>query len=207
MAPRLKTTPRKQPRQERARATVDTVLAATAQVLVKHGYEATNTNRIAEAAGVSVGSIYQYFPNKESLVVALIERHCESMWAIIQRDAAAVFDAPPARAVPRVIGAMFDAHLVDPRLHRVLHEQVPRVGALGKVRAVTERAIDMTRAYLAAHRREILPDDIDLAATIVVHVVESITHATIERPTPFDRDHVVAETTAVVLRYLTGASQ
>src|SRR6266540_4026301 len=94
MAPKLRTSPRKQPRQKRSLETVDAILAATAQVLVRHGYEGANTNRIAEAAGVSVGSLYQYFPSKEALVTALIERHMESMWQIIVENAARVAAAP-----------------------------------------------------------------------------------------------------------------
>ena len=78
----------------RAQATVDAILAAAAQILVKHGYEGTNTNRIAEAAGVSVGSLYQYFPNKESIVVALMERHADEVWSIFVRQSSEVWNAP-----------------------------------------------------------------------------------------------------------------
>jgi AcrR family transcriptional regulator len=61
---------------------VDSILDAAARVLRKHGYEEATTNRVAEVAGVSVGSLYQYFPNKEALVHALIERHDAAMWAV-----------------------------------------------------------------------------------------------------------------------------
>src|SRR5436190_13129589 len=117
MAHKLRTSPRKQPLQKRSHETVDAILAATAQVLVKHGYEGANTNRIAESAGVSVGSLYQYFPNKESLVAALIDRHCDEMWHVFVRQTAEVWNAPVADAVTRVIAAIFEAHLVNPRLH------------------------------------------------------------------------------------------
>lgn len=60
--------PRRKPRQSRSRATVDAILQATAQVLVRDGYQKATTNRIAERAGVSVGTLYQYFPNKDALV-------------------------------------------------------------------------------------------------------------------------------------------
>ena len=67
--------PRKMPRQRRAQATVEDVLAAAAQVFEALGYAAGTTNRIAERAGVSIGTLYQYFPSKEALAVALLERH------------------------------------------------------------------------------------------------------------------------------------
>ncbi len=65
----------KMPLQERSRATVDALVEATARILVREGFEKASTNRIAEVAGVSVGSLYQYFPSKEALVAAVIDRH------------------------------------------------------------------------------------------------------------------------------------
>ena len=66
--------PRKRPVQARSRQTVESILAAAARILAERGYLATTTNDVAEAAGVSIGSLYQYFPNKDSLLVALEER-------------------------------------------------------------------------------------------------------------------------------------
>src|SRR5471032_3134277 len=84
MAPRLSTVPRKSPKQARSKATIDALLTATARILIKEGFDHASTNRIAEAAGVSVGSLYQYFPSKETLVAALIERHTGEMSAVIE---------------------------------------------------------------------------------------------------------------------------
>ena len=75
MARKLRTNPRKSASQERSRATVDALLEATARVLLKEGYDRASINRIAEVAGVSIGSLYQYFPSKEALVAAVIDRH------------------------------------------------------------------------------------------------------------------------------------
>jgi len=65
------------PQQQRSKALVDTLLEATARILERSGLEETSTNEIARVAGVSVGSLYQYFPSKEALVAALIERKVE----------------------------------------------------------------------------------------------------------------------------------
>ena len=67
--------PRKKPRQSRSQATVDVILDAAARIFVETGFAAATTNAIAERAGVSVGSLYQYFPNKLALLAALKERH------------------------------------------------------------------------------------------------------------------------------------
>ena len=75
MARKPQTNPRKSASQKRSRLTVDALLEATTRVLVKEGYDKATTNRIAAVAGVSIGSLYQYFPGKEALVAAVIERH------------------------------------------------------------------------------------------------------------------------------------
>ena len=79
MQRQVRTTPRKRPSQERSRATVDTILDATARVLIHAGFDGLTTNAVATKAGVSIGSLYQYFPNKEAMVSALIERHMNEM--------------------------------------------------------------------------------------------------------------------------------
>src|SRR5581483_874384 len=99
MAKRTRTAPRKKPKQERSQATVDAILVATARVLCETGYDRASTNRIALAAGVSVGSLYQYFPSKEALVAALVERHVDQMNDLLASKIVAVIDAPPAVAV------------------------------------------------------------------------------------------------------------
>jgi AcrR family transcriptional regulator len=73
MARKPATNPRKSASQERSRLTVEALLEATARVLMKDGYDRASTNKIAAVAGVSIGSLYQYFPSKEALVAAVID--------------------------------------------------------------------------------------------------------------------------------------
>jgi AcrR family transcriptional regulator len=84
MASRPRTNPRKLASQERSRLTVDALLEATARILMKDGYDRASTNRIADAAGVSIGSLYQYFPSKEPLVAAVIDRHSQGMMQVVR---------------------------------------------------------------------------------------------------------------------------
>ncbi|MBE9008662.1 helix-turn-helix transcriptional regulator [Pseudanabaenaceae cyanobacterium LEGE 13415] len=70
MTAKHRTIHRKLPQQGRSKLTVDAILTATAHILIEDGYDKASTNRIAERAGISIGSLYQYFPNKESLMVA-----------------------------------------------------------------------------------------------------------------------------------------
>src|SRR6266481_6253125 len=120
MARKLQTSPRKSASQERSRSTVDALLEATARVLVKEGYDHASTNKIADAAGVSIGSLYQYFPSKEALVAAVIERHSSGMLEIVRASAVRVALLPLEEAARELVGVMIEAHRVDPKLHRVL---------------------------------------------------------------------------------------
>jgi AcrR family transcriptional regulator len=185
---------------------VEALLDATAQVLVKSGYEGTNTNRIAEAAGVSVGSLYQYFPSKEALVAELVERHSEQMWALILENTTSVMREPLPIAARHVIRALFAAHAVEPRLHKVLHEQMPRVGKLRKFNEITARSTELAQLYLTQHSADILPRDTRLAAFTIVTSIESLAHAGLEHLEYLHSGALEQETVDVVLRYLTGKS-
>lgn len=80
--------------QQRSRATVDALVEATARILVREGFDKASTNRIAEVAGVSIGSLYQYFPGKEALVVAVIERHQQEIMQTVRGELVEVSALP-----------------------------------------------------------------------------------------------------------------
>jgi AcrR family transcriptional regulator len=192
------------PKQQRSKETVDVILAATARVLVKDGFDRASTNRIAEQAGVSIGSLYQYFPSKEALVAALVERHIETMSERLEAEMMALADAPLAVSVRRMVTLMLDAHAIEPELHRVLNEQVPRVGRLHRVHEVEARMQRLARAYFERRRGELRHGlDVDTAAFVVVQTIEALTHGGIihgERAP--SRDALVEEVTTLVMRYL-----
>src|SRR3954463_14957587 len=125
MARKPPTKPRKHASQERSRATVAALVEATARILVDEGFDKASTNRIAEVAGVSVGSLYQYFPGKEALVVAVAERHDRDIMKVVSGVLAEVVPLPVEDAIRRLVTVAIEAHRVDPALHRVLAEQIP----------------------------------------------------------------------------------
>src|SRR5262249_27895123 len=120
MSPRLRTNLRKSASQPRSRATVDALLEAAAPILIKPSYDRASTNRIAHVAGVSIGSLYQYFPSKEALVAALIDRHKQQMMQLLRDALIKVAMLPVEAAARELVKVMMDAHQVDPKLHRVL---------------------------------------------------------------------------------------
>src|SRR5689334_22363891 len=107
-AKKTKTIPRKRPVQERSQAMVKAILDGTARVLVNTGYDRASTNRVALAAGVSVGSLYQYFPSKEALVAALVERHTEEMMTVTRQKLAELASAPIEVAVREMVRATIE---------------------------------------------------------------------------------------------------
>lgn len=176
MARRPQTSPRKQATQERSRATVDALVEATARILVREGFDKASTNRIAEVAGVSIGSLYQYFPGKEALVAAVIERHNAQIAVTVRRELADLASCPLAQGVRRLIAMAVKAHALDPKLHRVLAEQIPRVGRLEDVEAFNSRNYTLFRDYLESRRDEIGAANLELASFICVTTIEALTH-------------------------------
>ena len=206
MPKRPQTRPRKIASQERSRVTVDALLEATARILVKEGYDRASTNKIAATAGVSIGSLYQYFPSKEALVAAVAERHAEQGMALARETFARVADSPVETAIRELVTLSVQAHSIDPELHRVLAEQVPRTGRLENVEALTREAHRRVRSYLEAHRDELDIEDLDIAAFICVTTVESLTHdAVLDHPellTGRKAQQLVDDVTRLVVRYL-----
>lgn len=206
MATKPATSPRKRASQERSRATVDALIEATARILVRDGFDRASTNRIAQAAGVSVGSLYQYYPSKEALVAAVIERHNQEIMSGVYAALAEVETLSLEQAAHKLIAAAVEAHRVNPRLHRVLAEQTPRTGALENVDTFNGEAYGLFRAYLERHRDEVRAVDLDLAAFVCVTSIEALTHtAVIHRSDILTDDAVgtlVDEATRMVVRYL-----
>jgi AcrR family transcriptional regulator len=206
MARKPRTNPRKSASQERSRLTVDTILEATARILIKEGYDRASTNKIAAVAGVSIGSVYQYFPSKEALVAAVSERHSHDVLQLIRTALVKVAARPIEVAAREFVSVAIDAHRVNPKLHRVLAEEVPRIGRLENVEAINQEVYALIRGYLDAHRDEIDVADLDLAAFICVTAVDALTHAAVlRRPdmlTHEKAEKFVNEVTHLVVRYL-----
>jgi AcrR family transcriptional regulator len=158
---------------------VKALVDATARILVREGFDKASTNRVAEVAGVSVGSLYQYFPSKESLVAAVIDRHSQDIMNTVRGELAGIASEPLEHGVGKLIAVAVEAHRVDPRLHRVLSEQIPRVGKLEKVETFSRENFALFRAYLESRRNEIRALDLDLASFVCVTSIEALTHSAV----------------------------
>jgi AcrR family transcriptional regulator len=170
--------PRKPPVQKRSKATVDEILAAAAQVFEARGYAAGTTNRIAERAGVSIGTLYQYFPSKDAIAVALLERHIADTdhrlheWA--GHMAAERHDL--RAALHDYVTGMLEMHSGRPRLQHILIEETPLPERVHQALLEAERRAAKAVAGLLRAYPEIRRTHLEQAGFLVVQTVESLTH-------------------------------
>lgn len=193
--------PRKQPRQVRAELTRERILAAAAHVLAEFGYAAGTTNRIAERARVSIGSLYQYFPNKDAILAELLTRHLAP-----QHDVPGPEDRtrPLADVVRDMVRAAVDHHREDPRLLRLMIEDGPRSRALiEQISELSTARVGALHGFLANHP-EVVVDDVETAAAIIDAGIELIVHQLVAAPTPVAAERLEHELVAMLMRYLSG---
>ena len=182
---------------------VEVLVEATTRVLLKDGYEACTTNRVAEVAGVSIGSVYQYFPHKESLVLAVMERHQEQMQAAMVLRLSELANADLATAVHEMLGAMLEAQRLQPRLHRVLLEQVPRIGALRRLHELNSQYVPLVESWLEAHRDQLGITSPSVAAWVLIGAVEGVlSRVLMEKPGWLELGLLQEHLTRLVLSYL-----
>jgi AcrR family transcriptional regulator len=198
------TSPRKQPQQARAQASVHAILDAAIRVLDREGLDAATTTRIAEVAGVSVGTLYQYFAHRDAILTALqdreFERALELMQSVLSDGNLAKTPRETVTAVVRGLAALYNA---CPGLHRVLVVEGLRVAPPDRVRAFDMRAHAIVRHFLTASPAPIRRKNVDAAAFVVFQSVRAAMLAhLLWRPPGLDESTLVDEVADMVLRYL-----
>ncbi|GAA2358525.1 TetR/AcrR family transcriptional regulator [Saccharopolyspora halophila] len=196
--------PRKQPRQVRAELTRQRILTAAAHVFTEHGYAAGTTNRIAERAGVSIGSLYQYYPNKDALLAELLVRHLDIGIAATEEHRWKDRSEPAEELIRGFVRTTIESHLHDdPRLLRIMLEQAPLLPELLEKVNHHERVLLETTKDLLDQHPDIRVTDTDTASRLVVNTVELVVHRLIAEPDPVDATRLENELVAMLTRYLT----
>ncbi|MFI1379525.1 TetR/AcrR family transcriptional regulator [Embleya sp. NPDC020886] len=197
--------PRKQPRQVRAELTRQRILAAATHVFAEYGYAAGTTNRIAEQARISIGSLYQYYPNKDAILLELVNRHLDlGAAAMRQRQDEELPDS--IEEIIRVfVRVAIGNHLGDTQLLRIMAEQVPQSPRLSERMDRLERERSTYLRELLDQHPEVRVDDTETAARLVVSTVERVVHHLIAAPDPIDIPRFENELVAMLTRYLTAA--
>lgn len=195
--------PRRKPRQVRAELTRDRILTAAAHVFSEHGYAAGTTNRIAERARVSIGSLYQYFPNKDAILAELMVRHIDrGSWT--QADRLDFSPGSLESVVRALVRDAIDNHRDDPQLLRIMIEEGPFSAELrDTIARHGEQRVAQVRDVFARHP-DVNVRDLDTAVELVVFTVELNTHrlAAFRRPAETFEDELVD----MMTRYLRGPS-
>lgn len=197
--------PRKKPSQSRSHFTVNQILEAAAQVFADRGYAGGTTNHIASRAGVSVGSIYQYFPNKEAILVALVEQHMMSA----SRTLEAIIDLALEERweldlmIERFVRSTVALHTAAPRLHHVLTYEAPRPPSVVSLLHELENTMAKGIERLLTERLSIRVRHARHAAYLLVHVVDALAHEfVLHPPEDMDEDAFVAEVVSLLGAYL-----
>jgi AcrR family transcriptional regulator len=184
------------PTQERSRATVEALVQATADILVRDGSAKLTTNRIAERAGVNVASLYQFFPGKEALVAEVSRRHVkEQRQAAREVLATRTFDSLED-LIRTLVGMGFAAHAVNPKLHHALTEELP----VRRARMAAPEDALMLEAF--SRYRADVPDP-ELALWLIDTVSHAVIHrAVVERPEALSQGLLQEELVTLLLRYV-----
>ena len=194
--------PRKQPVQARSEATVSALFDASIQVLLAVGYRRFTTTRVAERAGVSVGSLYQYFPNRQALITSVIERYLEGLRATIEQHCRDLRGSRLDQLVGGLVDAVIAAKWEHIEVSRALHEPFADIGGTQLVNASAVKTAgsiaEVLRSCADASFR-----DVDRLALLIVISCSSLLQAAITDQTgAIGREALRAHMRAMVLGYL-----
>lgn len=204
MSKKLAPTSRKAPRQARAQATVTAILEATIRILEREGIDAATTTRVAEVAGVSVGTLYQYFAHRDAILDALQDREFERalalMGEVLSNDNLLKKPRETVTAVVHGLGALYAS---SPALHRVLVIEGLRVVEPARVEAFDLRVVAIIRHFLVATGASVRRVNVEAAAFVIFQAVRAVMLACLlERPPGLDEKVLQDELVDLVLRYL-----
>jgi AcrR family transcriptional regulator len=175
--------PRKMPVQARSSVTVDAILQATLQVLIGLGKERLTTTQVAHRAGVSVGTLYQYFPNKSALLKACLKRHMEGISEAIlgvcrEREGAGLLAMGNA-----LVSAYLDAKMRDVKRSVALYAVSEGLEGMAMMKVESKR-LQMAVAELVATAQEGITKDPEVVASVVLGAIAGVTRRVLEAKSP-----------------------
>ncbi|MFF3831628.1 TetR/AcrR family transcriptional regulator [Streptomyces sp. NPDC048511] len=196
--------PRRKPRQVRAELTRERILASAAHVFAEYGYAAGTTNRIAEHARISIGSLYQYFPNKDAVLAELVVRHIDrGTWT--QADRIDLSAGTLETMVRALVRDAIDNHRDDPQLLRIMIEEASfSQELLDTIDRHGRDRVEQVRDLLARHA-DVRVRDLPTAAELIVFTVEANTHKLMAAPQTVPVESFENELVDMLTRYLRGS--
>jgi AcrR family transcriptional regulator len=191
--------PRKSPVQTRSTASVDAILKATVQVLLRVGKEKLTTTRVAARAGVSVGTLYQYFPNKSALLRAALRLHVEEILAEVDKVCVAQRGQPVEQMAEALAVAFLGVKMRDPKKSRALYAVSSDVEG-AKIAAGAVTRVNQTIVGLLQSAPEVLTTDLQLMATVLQSTIAGVKRQLLESDMPEAQFEVMQRELVLVVR-------
>lgn len=194
---------RRQPRQARAQLTVQRILAAARALVADQGVEALTTNRIAEAAHVNIATLYQYFPNKEAVLDALLENYAAEMAAGLDALLASLDDSAGIEDSTRAwtLGSMQYFRQTQGVLPALMRAGGGMPLALPSLRLMEHRLMEAMRRFLVRRRAQLDVPDLDAAVWVAFHAAASVISRHLLEPGWLRDEEVVEELVRLTMRY------
>jgi AcrR family transcriptional regulator len=175
--------PRKAPVQTRSTASVEAILKATIQVLLKVGKEDLTTTRVAARAGVSVGTLYQYFPNKGALLRAALQRHMDEIGSALQSVCHEQKGSSLQQMATALVTAFFNAKMKDPKTSIALYSVSSDIDGARISREMSQKANRAIVSMLASAKEELLTDP-ELVASMLQATLAGVSRRLLESAAP-----------------------
>lgn len=196
--------PRKEPNQDRAKDTVENIVGATAHILEKDGFEKISTNRIAEKAGVSIGSLYQYFPTKEAIFSFMMERYVRSQTEMVDKILLERKQSRDLKETIRIIiSAIMESKIKQSRFQKMFAEKVLSFAGYESLQKQDDHLIALFEKYLEPFESEVRKDNLDISLYFVIQSVKVLPIAILyQNRIKLQDPRVTDELVELVYRYM-----
>ncbi|MGD1057785.1 MAG: TetR/AcrR family transcriptional regulator [Solirubrobacteraceae bacterium] len=178
---------------------VERIVSAGARVLEDSGYRDASTNRIAREAGISPGSLYQYYPDKDAIVSEIILRLIDDFASAITPALRAAATEQPPDAIRLILGAVLDALQQQTALLRALADRVPAIEQQEALRPVRGRLADLAFHSLASRRDALRHADLERTTWMIVELTQHLLVRYVLDAPPIGREDFLSDTSRIVL--------
>ena len=193
---------KKVPTQGRSRQMVDALIEATARTIADRGWQATTTNHIAARAGVSVGSLYQYFEGREDLLAALMQRERTRILARLDEAMPGLIEAAPRVAIRRLLEIAFEEGSRDEAIFEAISSDLQALGAAEFADVLGGYMLDALRLVLSQRYADFKPIDAPTVAFMIANgTVMVITRFFTLRPKGVTTENLLDELTDLYAGY------
>lgn len=196
---------RKKPQQARSKRAVTDLIEATAKVIAERGLEQTTTNHIAKRAGVSVGSLYQYFADKDELVKAVMLELSREIMVAVDATLANLMEEDTSAVVHGLLTAALDAMEKKPQLYLELTRRWGQQRSLAGVNALEEHMMEACRRYILRHYKRLQVENLPAVLFVIINATLFTVMRHLSLPNPaISRQELIEELSTMISAYLEG---